>query len=349
MYNTSAVKDRQRAFQIILYLSDMTINIMVSPVGAKVSLVTEFLSVESHLRYFNIFLGDSDSSAPALLNKRKIILTPSWNSPDWAAEFLRVCKKYDIHLIISLSDKELEKLATITDELTRLGVKTLLPARSGQEMLAVCGNKRMFVQWCKDFGFPIPITLAPGELCNGPDRKGKFGFPLFARPVRGESSKGAFRVLNEAMLASLSPWSEVLVVQEEVKDPEYSIDVLSNLEGESLQAIARKRVRIRGGEASTSEVVNNEVLERLAMAVCDSLSLVGHSVVQAFFSEEFGPRLIEVNPRFGGASTLSIRAGLDSPRRIIQMFKGDKQAYDQREVEYGLVMHRVSTDLFVRG
>ena len=74
---------------------------------------------------------------------------------------------------------------------------------------------------------------------------------------------------------------------------------------------------------------------------------MGHSVVQAFWSEQNGPRLIEVNPRFGGASTLSIRAGLDSPRRIIGMLRGDPAAYLNGPIKVGLVMHRVAEDVFV--
>lgn len=44
---------------------------------------------------------------------------------------------------------------------------------------------------------------------------------------------------------------------------------------------------------------------------------VGHVTVLAFYSPDNYLNLIEVNPRFGGASNLSIVAGLDSPHRLI--------------------------------
>jgi carbamoyl-phosphate synthase large subunit len=149
------------------------------------------------------------------------------------------------------------------------------------------------------------------------------------------------------MLAALASMADTLIIQEMVTDPEYSIDVLSSFEGEALQAVVRRRLVVRGGESSTAQVVDNPDLEALAIKLCNSLGLVGHSVVQAFWSELNGPRLIEVNPRFGGASTLSIRAGLDSPRRIVGMLRGDPAAYLNGPIQVGLVMHRVAEDVFV--
>ncbi len=154
-------------------------------------------------------------------------------------------------------------------------------------------------------------------------------------------------VPSPEMLAALAPMASNLIIQEQVTDPEYSIDVLSSFEGGALQAVVRRRLVVRGGESSTTQVVHNPELEALAVKVADGLGLVGHSVVQAFWSERNGPRLIEVNPRFGGASTLSIRAGLDSPRRILGMLRGDPDAYKNGPIQIGLTMHRVAEDIFV--
>jgi carbamoyl-phosphate synthase large subunit len=149
------------------------------------------------------------------------------------------------------------------------------------------------------------------------------------------------------ILEAFEPMANELIVQEMVTDPEYSIDVLSSFDGQALQAVVRRRWVVRGGESTTTQVVQCPELEALALKVCDGLGLVGHSVVQAFWSERNGPRLIEVNPRFGGASTLSIRAGLDSPKRIIGMLRGDPDAYRNRPIQIGLTMHRVAEDVFV--
>ncbi len=71
-------------------------------------------------------------------------------------------------------------------------------------------------------------------------------------------------------------------------------------------------------------------------------------MVQAFWDGQGEPLFIEVNARFGGASNLSIQAGLASPERLVMMLAGDAVvARKPRPVRYGLTMLRYSQDLLV--
>jgi len=246
---------------------------------------------------------------------------------------------------VSVADRELTALNTVSSDLKALGVCTLLPLTPNA--LAICSDKRLFVQWCSQKGFPTPKTISIVGDDERTTQASSITFPLFARPAVGQSSVGTSVVKTPEMLAALAPLAAEMILQEQVTDPEYSIDVLSSLQGQPLQAVVRRRVVVRGGESTTTQVVHNPALETLALKVCVELGLVGHSVVQSFWSEQNGPRLIEVNPRFGGASTLSIRAGLDSPRRIISMLRGDPAAYKNGPIRIGLTMHRVAEDIFV--
>jgi carbamoyl-phosphate synthase large subunit len=290
-----------------------------------------------------IYAGDSDLNVPALIGRAKVLRTPAWASANWADLFLGLCRDNKISLVVSIADRELNALDAIAIDLKALGVKTLLPTIPGA--LAICQDKRLFVQWCSEKGFPTPRTIPTGGARSVDVNVAQF--PLFARPVIGQSSIGTWVVTTPEMMAALESMADELIIQEMVTDPEYSIDVLSSFEGKALQAVVRRRLVVRGGESVTTQVVQCPELEALALRVCDGLGLVGHSVVQAFWSERNGPRLIEVNPRFGGASTLSIRAGLDSPRRIIGMLRGDPDAFRNRPIKIGLTMYRVAEDVFV--
>ena len=290
-----------------------------------------------------VHAADSDLKAPALIGRSQALQTPTWASPDWADRFLGLCRDNEISLVVSVADRELNALGSVASDLLALGVRTLLPLAPGA--LDICSNKRLFVDWCTQRGYPTPRTIPTGAASSA--QANSLKFPLFARPAVGQSSVGTWVVKTPEMLAALEPMADELIIQEMVTDPEYSIDVLSSFEGEALQAVVRRRLVVRGGESSTTQVVQNPELEALALKVADGLGLVGHSVVQAFWSEQNGPRLIEVNPRFGGASTLSIRAGLDSPRRIIGMLRGDPAAYKNGPIQIGLTMHRVAEDIFV--
>jgi carbamoyl-phosphate synthase large subunit len=315
--------------------------LLLSPIGAKRALLQAFDAAVGH--DVEILAADSDPRAPALIGRSQVLKTPAWASPDWADRFLGLCRDNEISLVVSVSDRELNALGSVASDLQALGIRTLLPLALGA--LDICSNKGLFAEWCSQRGFPVPRTIPTGAARA--IQANSFEFPLFARPAIGKSSVGTWVVKTPEMLAALEPMADELIIQEMVTDPEYSIDVLSSFEGEALQAVVRRRLTVRGGESSTTQVVHNPELEALALKVADGLGLVGHSVVQAFWSVQNGPRLIEVNPRFGGASTLSIRAGLDSPRRIIGMLRGDTAALKNGPIQIGLTMHRVAEDIFV--
>jgi carbamoyl-phosphate synthase large subunit len=201
------------------------------------------------------------------------------------------------------------------------------------EAVETCQDKRRFVDFCDAHGFPTPRTYAAGEV---PDR-----YPVFVRPVRGAGGKGARRA------EAPQDFGPDLLVQDFATDPEYSIDVLMDLDARPLQAVVRERLVVRDGEAVKSRVEDIPELAEQALNLCAALGLVGHNVVQAFHDPQRGARFIEVNPRFGGASNLSIQAGLASPERILQMLEGREAAAAPRPIAHGLTMLRYAQDRIV--
>ncbi|MBV1900453.1 MAG: ATP-grasp domain-containing protein, partial [Kordiimonadaceae bacterium] len=130
---------------------------------------------------------------------------------------------------------------------------------------------------------------------------------------------------------------------------EYSCDVLMDLKGEPLQAVVRHRQRLVNGESWRSEIIHLPELEKLCLHACKKLGLKGHNLVQAFVDEEGAIHLIEINPRFGGCSNLSVEGGLASPTRLIQLTQGKtSEASAPHPIEYGLCSNRYSMDIYSR-
>jgi carbamoyl-phosphate synthase large subunit len=65
-----------------------------------------------------------------------------------------------------------------------------------------------------------------------------------------------------------------------------------------------------GGESQVTTAFREPALEGEAAQILEELRLRGPVVMQAILTPD-GLQIIEVNPRFGGASTLAIAAGLD--------------------------------------
>ncbi len=307
-------------------------NVLVLSAAAKVLLVRAFAEA-CHARGGRVFAADLGPDNAALFEADRAVILPRSDAPDFTDTLLQFCRENRIGLLVPTRDSELAVLAAAKARFAEAGVAVLAP---DPEALEVCQDKRRFVEFCAARGLATPRTYAIGE--HPP------GFPVFARPVRGAGGKGAGRVET---LDDLPDGHDVLV-QDLVTAPEYSIDVLLDLSGRPLQAVARQRLVVRDGEAVKSRTEALPDLVAQSLALCGALGLVGHNVVQAFHSSETGVQFIEINPRFGGASNLSIQAGLASPHRILQMLAGeDAEAARERPIVHGLTMLRHAEDRFV--
>jgi carbamoyl-phosphate synthase large subunit len=263
------------------------------------------------------------------------VLVPPAYHPGFRASLLKLCAERQIALLVPTRDEELPLLAELAPELTAQGTRVLVaPAAT----IARCQDKPLFNQFCQDNDYPIAKTYNsdPPPV-----------FPVFVRPASGAGGRGAARIDNRAAWDALGAGRPALVVQDLIEAPEYTIDTLLDHDGRPLQAVARLRQAVRNGEAYKSRVVDLPALTDMALALCARLGCIGHNVVQAFYRAETGPLLIEVNPRFGGASNLSICAGLDSPSRLVALLAGEVGAAEPRPIRFGLTMLRYGDDMIV--
>lgn len=306
-------------------------NILILSAAAKVLLVQAFQAA-AHPLGGRVIAADIARDNAALFAADQALILPRSDDPSFGEALLAACAGHAVGLIVPTRDGELAVLAELRPRLAAQGVAVLVPA---PDALAVCRDKRRFTNACHDLGLETPRTFGPGEV---PDR-----FPVFVRPVDGAGGRGARRIDDPADL----PAGEDHLVQAFDSGPEFTIDVLMSLDAAPLQAVARRRLLVQGGEATKSRTEDIPALTEQALKLCAALGLVGHNVVQAFH-DAAGTRFIEINPRFGGASNLSIQAGLASPERILQMVHSqDAEAACPRPITYGLTMLRYAQDRIV--
>lgn len=305
-------------------------NVLILSAAAKVLLVRAF---QAAVRPGRVFAADLGPDNAALFEADGAVLLPRTEAADFAPALAKACADHEIGLVVPTRDADLPILARLKAGFAARGV-TILVAEAAA--LATCQDKRAFVAFCAAHGFATPRTYGPGEA---PDV-----FPVFVRPATGAGGRGARRVDRAADL----PKDEDLLIQAFETAPEYSVDVLMDLSGRPLQAVPRRRLQVRDGEAVKSRTEDVPALAERSLRLCAALGLVGHNVVQAFYSPETGVGFIEINPRFGGASNLAIQAGLASPERLLQMAAGagDKAA-EPRALTWDLTMLRYSQDRFV--
>jgi carbamoyl-phosphate synthase large subunit len=119
---------------------------------------------------------------------------------------------------------------------------------------------------------------------------------------------------------------EPVMVQRLMQGPEFSIDILSDLEGRCLNAIPRTMIESRGGESIKGTVIKDDELIELGRSVVEALGVRGPCTVQAFRDEEIGLGITDVNTRFGGAFPAPMYAALPGrtyPELIVKMASGE--------------------------
>ena len=110
------------------------------------------------------------------------------------------------------------------------------------------------------------------------------------------------------------------IVQEKIDGTEYTMDVLSDMSGNVIYAVARERIEVINGEVNKSRVVLDDGIIKLSKDVMEALnkegSAVGPFTLQCFKKEDGSLCMLEINPRFGGAYLHAYGAGVDFPSLI---------------------------------
>jgi carbamoyl-phosphate synthase large subunit len=301
--------------------------VLILSANAKVPLIRAFQAAGAVVHGADI----SRLRAGMVFADQRVIL-PETGAADFADHLLTYCRDHRIALVLPSRDGDLLPLLRLKPALQDIGAIGLVPNAA---TIATCLDKIAFHSYCQSNNFPTARRYQPG-----------MSGPLFIRPAVGAGSGAAYSVANadDVRFRNDDEW----LAQEFVAAPEYSIDLLCDIEGQPMQAVARRRILTRAGEAQISAVEEQPELTALAMVLAENLRLVGHNVVQAFLHPTRGALLIEVNARFGGASTLSIEAGLNSPARILANLIDPKKGRQNGDILLGLTLLRYPSDHFVR-
>jgi carbamoyl-phosphate synthase large subunit len=174
---------------------------------------------------------------------------------------------------------------------------------AGPEAVDACLDKLRFAATLRAAGEPaIPTTTSPAPEAGRHVVKERFG--------AGGRSVGL--ALGPAEAEAHAARLREPVFQPYVEGDEYSVDLFASPAGELRGVVARRRETVIGGESQVTATVRDPALESLCARVAGLLGVTGHAVVQVLVDAHGRRHVVECNPRFGGASTLAVAAGLDT-------------------------------------
>jgi carbamoyl-phosphate synthase large subunit len=234
------------------------------------------------------------------------------NDKNFFQNAMDIINEENIEVILPTSGFDIIPYSENKKKLENLGI---LPIICNRKTIESCVNKEIFYHTLKE-RFSLPFTTT-----NDTDIS---SFPCIVKPIFGKGSNDIYICKDIAELKIVTSTHKNMLFQEYLPGKEFSIDVLSDLNGKSLVAIPRERIEVKAGICSKGKVILDDDVQNTCLDVADYLKLIGPSVIQMKIDSHGNPKILEINPRLGGASIISSYAGINLPALAIQMAKGNK-------------------------
>lgn len=97
-------------------------------------------------------------------------------------------------------------------------------------------------------------------------------------------------------------------IQEVISGDEYTIDILSDVEGKPLYIVPRQRIEVKSGVATKVKIIYDEQMIEACKKILKLLPIPGFSNIQFIKDSDDQNYFIEMNPRFGGFTISSVMA-----------------------------------------
>jgi carbamoyl-phosphate synthase large subunit len=315
------------------------VNILITAASRRVALIQAFAQALKRLGLRgNVVTTDMSRLSPGLYFGSKHYIVPLTTDPQYLPIIKSICFRERIHLLIPTIDDELPLFGRHTEDFWATGIRV---AVSSERTGLICNDKYETARFLLDKGIPFARTWLPAELDFS-----RLRYPLFLKPKSGRGSVGAFPIKSERELLFFLDYVPEPVVQEYLEGKEFTIDLLADFDGNVIGVVPRERMVIRSGVTDRGQTLNHAGMIQLAIRTARALDIRGPANIQVKLHDEKAT-LFEVNPRFSGGVPLTIAAGADFPRWLVEMCCGRNPQPRIGEFTDGLIMACYETALFL--
>jgi carbamoyl-phosphate synthase large subunit len=334
-------QQRQKSRNIISGSSDSP-GILFTCIGRRVSLLNSFRQAGKNARLKLSYLGtDITQLAPALQLCDKGFVVKSITHPGYIKQLLSIVKNNQVKLLVPTIDLDLKILSQNKSKFAEIGCCVLV---SEPNIIDICQDKRLTYKFLTSNGFETPVTMSIGAALTKPNMK----WPCFIKPWDGSASKATAVASNRDELSFYSKKIPNALCQEFITGQEITCDVYVDFTMKVRCIVPRERLEVRFGEVSKSRVLKDAYIMNLVARLIETLKAgPGIITVQLFRTPEGKIKFTEINPRFGGGVPLSIQAGADFPRWILQEIQGKTPDIQFDDFKDRLIMLRYDSECWV--
>lgn len=299
------------------------INILISSAGRRVELIQCFRNAAEELHLSSVIVAtDTNYLSPALYFADKHYVVSQVCDENYLSQLINICNSENIALIVPTIDTELSFLAKNKAYIeSETGAIVLV---SSLDIIMNFESKSRAYEFFLRNNVPTPEMLEP--------RKKNIIFPIFIKPDKGSSSANAYKVENYDQLKLYLDIVPNPICQQFVSGEEYSIDAFLDFNSKVVSIVPRLRISTRAGEIQKGKVVYDENIIFFARNILSKAEFIGPITIQIFktFNELV---VIEINPRYGGGTPMSIYSGANSPKFLYQLLLGEEIQYKMDSIK----------------
>jgi carbamoyl-phosphate synthase large subunit len=321
-------------------------NVLFTCIGRRVSLLGSFRRAARALRLHASFFGTdtTDLSSALQLCDKRFLVKPTTH-PGYIAELLSIVKANKVALLVPTVDLDLKALARNKAKFAALGCRVLV---SDPDVIDVCQDKRKTYKFLIENDFETPTTVSIQTALKNLKNRQSLSFPIFVKPWDGYASRGNAVANSRTELLFYARRVPNAICQEFVRGAEHTCDVYVDFDMKVRCVVPRRRIETRAGEVSKSQVVKDPRIMAEATRLVERLG-AGPGVVtlQLFLTDDDKIKFIEINPRFGGGAPLSIKAGANFPKWLLQELTNRAPTIRADAFKDNLIMLRYDSEVWL--
>lgn len=310
-------------------------NLLFSCIGRRNYIVDYF---RAHLGPKDRIIGTSNSKWTAGFQSCDLgIVLPNIKDPDYIPTVFNLCREYQIDAVLSFFDPDIDALSRHRKGLEEISVIPFLPTAQVSD---ICFDKWHTWLFLQEQGYGAPDTFLDLEAACRSLEAGRIKFPLMIKPRHGFGSRNLFVARNFTELETFFHYDRDMIIQETLHGQEYHLDICNDLSGEVLAVIPKRKVTMRAGETDQAEISGCRYLIDLGLRLGQALGELGHVGpldVDLFVTQDEA-KILEINPRFGGAYPVSHLAGADFPLLILRLIRGETVQPEIGRFQPGIIM-----------
>ena len=314
--------------------------LLFTSVGRRVELMQAFKKAAEELNLGLIIYGaDVTDTAPALFFCDKQVIVCKIKDSNYIPSLLEICKKEKIDALVPTIDTDLLVLSQSKKKFEDIGTKVFI---SAEDKIRICRDKRDTAKFFQSIGLKSPLPVDDYKKYN-------LGFPAFIKPKDGSSSINAYKVNDTSELETYAKEVPDYIIAPFVEGTEYTIDAFCDYEGNPLLITPRIRLAVRSGEVLKTQIAQDDQIIRETKKIVEAFKPCGPITIQLIRQKTTGEDyFIEINPRFGGGAPLSMKAGADSAKALLQVLNGNNTVYVEKAAEDGAVYSRFDQSIRVK-